>query len=113
MKVLSCLALSITLIFTSCSTPSGGGGGGRNPYVYPEGKLGVARQVKTTSVDGRFVFLNDGSIWNIDWSDAKDASRWNPGQTVSIRRSGSSSYPYIISSSPRVAVSARYGKKLD
>lgn len=108
---LSVLAAGLSL-FASCSSTSGGGGG-RNPYTYSEGKLGVARQIKTTSVDGRFVFLDDGSIWNIDWSDAKDAARWNPGQTVAVRRAGGGSYPYVISSSPRVGVSARLGKKLD
>jgi hypothetical protein len=115
MKLLSFFLLIVTLGFTSCTTPSGGGGGGgkKSPYTYPEGKLGAARKIKTTSMDGRFVFLDDNSIWNIDWSDAKDAARWSPGQTVAIRRNGNNSYPYTIFSGSRTAVSARFGKNLD
>ncbi len=102
---------------TKTSPGSGGGGSGgaskRNPYLYPVHRLGTPKTVKTSSVDGRFVFLDDGSIWNVNWSDASDAARWRPGEPVSISRSGSSSYPYVISAKSGGSVSARYGKKLD
>ena len=107
------VTLLATFLVASCNTTNTGKGGGRNPYLYPEERLGQGKSVKTTSMDGRFVFLNDGSIWNVNWSDAKDAARWQPGEPVAIKRSGSSSYPYAITGRSGSSVSARYGKKLD
>ena len=103
------LILPLAVLLTSCQT-----GGSKNRYEYPPAKLSSAKQVKGASLDGRFVILDDGSMWNIDWTDAKKAKRWGAGDKVNIIAvHGRSSFPYSLmkqSSGERVA--ARYGKKL-
>ncbi len=97
------------LLLPSCATT----GGGRNPYQYAEGKLGGARKVSAASMDGRFLFLSDGSIWNVDWADARAASRLSTGDVVSVRRGNSNEFPYEIAPAGGPSLSARLGKKLD
>ncbi len=112
MKLLSILAIATgAALLTSCST--GGGGGGRR-YKYPESKIGSGgKNVRFASMDGRFVGLSDGSLWNIDWNDAKAAARMRAGEAVQVRKTGSGSFPYELSTPSGASASARYGKRLD
>ncbi|MEM0897582.1 MAG: hypothetical protein AAGJ79_11940 [Verrucomicrobiota bacterium] len=104
--LLSVCALSL---LASCNSTSAGG----NSYEYSAAKVGKSRTISAASVDGRFVILDDGSIWNINWSDARNVSRWRSGQTVSVSPSSSSNFPYILNHQNGTSVSARHGKKLD
>ncbi|MEM9478305.1 MAG: hypothetical protein AAGA58_01445 [Verrucomicrobiota bacterium] len=108
--VLALLAIAALLACgTSCSSTSASG----NSYTYSASKIGKSRTISAASVDGRFVILDDGSIWNISWSDARNVSRWRSGQTVSVSPSSSSNFPYILNHQNGASVSARHGKKLD
>ncbi len=111
MKTLSLLLLSAlgALSLSSCksTTPSGG-----SPEAHQYRSRG-STTVSAASTDGRFVILSDGSIWNINWDDARDVSRWRSGEAVSISRSGSSNFPYVLNNERGSSVSARLGKKLD
>jgi len=105
-RILALLAAA-SLCF-SCASP-----GGRNPYQYAEGKLGGASTVSAASMDGRFLFLSDGSIWNVDWADARAAARLRAGEAVTVGRGGSGEFPYEIAPGRGPSISARLGKKLD
>ena len=100
-------------LFFAVLLPSCGSTSGRNPYQYSEGKLGAQKTVSGVAMDGRFLFLSDGSIWNVDWADARAASRLSSGDAVSVSRSASNEYPYEIAPVRGPSISARHGKKLD
>jgi hypothetical protein len=109
MKMIPFLFLSaVAILSVSCASTSG-----RNPYQYSEGKLGAQKTVSATSMDGRFLFLSDGSIWNVDWADSRAASRLNSGDAVTVSRGNSNEYPYEIAPGRGPSISARLGKKLD
>ncbi|MDB4512161.1 hypothetical protein N9060_01725 [Arenicella sp.] len=109
MKFALPLALAAALFSVSCNSTGTTG----NPYEYNSSRIGVSKRVSAASVDGRFVILDDGSIWNISWSDAKDASRWRSGDTVSVTKGGGGEFPYVLNHERGSSVSARHGKKLD
>lgn len=109
MKFAFLLALAASLVCVSCNSTGTSG----NPYEYSSSRLGASKRISAASVDGRFVILDDGSIWNISWSDAKDASRWRSGDVVSVTRGSGGEYPYVLNHERGASVSARHGKKLD
>ena len=108
------LALLAGTTLAACnSTAPNNSGGGDTRYRYPEARVGSSKTVRFASTDGRFVGLSDGSLWNIDWSNAGAASSFKAGQPVEVRKVGGSSFPYQLSTPGSRPVRARYGKKLD
>ncbi|MFT4546557.1 MAG: hypothetical protein ACI8XO_001601 [Verrucomicrobiales bacterium] len=102
------LFIALVFVLSGCGTSSG-----NRRYEYPVSKLGSAKQIKAASLDGRFVILDDGSMWNVDWNDANKARRWSSGDRVNVIATHGKSFPYSLmkqASGERVA--ARYGKKL-
>jgi len=112
MKLHSILAITAGVaLLTSCST-TGGGSGKR--YKYPESKVGASgKTIRFASMDGRFVGLSDGSLWNIDWNDSKSASRMHSGEAVEVKKTGGGSFPYELVTPSGASASARFGKRLD
>ncbi len=108
MRIRSLVLAVVTLFAVSCAST-----GGRDPYRYSEGKHGARKTISATSMDGRFLFLSDGSIWNVDWADARAATRLNSGDAVTVFRGNSSDFPYEIAPGRGPSISARLGKKLD
>ena len=103
--LLPCLLLA----FVGCQS----GLGGKQRYEYPPSRLSSAKQVKATSLDGRFVILTDGSTWNVDWNDAQKARRWSSGDRVNVITTRGKSFPYaLIKQSNGERIAARYGRKL-
>jgi hypothetical protein len=108
------LILLIPVLLALAGCQSSGIGGGKNRYEYPPSKLSTPKDVKAASLDGRFLILDDGSTWNIDWNDASKARRWGAGDRLNVITTQGKAFPYVLikqSSGERVA--ARYGKKLD
>lgn len=106
------LLLSSALLFTFASCESTGGK--KKRYEYPASKLSTPKRVKGASLDGRFLILSDGSMWNIDWNDAKKARGWSDGERVNVISTRGSAFPYaLIKQADGQRVAARYGKKLD
>ncbi|MGI9241612.1 MAG: hypothetical protein ACR2RV_12490 [Verrucomicrobiales bacterium] len=103
------IPLVTVLALASCDSV-----GGKNRYEYPSSKLSDSKRLKGTSLDGRFVILDDGSMWNIDWNDAPKARNWSSGDRVNVISTQRSSFPYVlIKQSNGERIAARYGKKLD
>jgi hypothetical protein len=112
MKRLPLVLFPLLLMLAGCETASLGGG--KNRYEYPPSKLATPKTVKAASLDGRFLILNDGSMWNINWDDANKARRWGQGDRLNVIATQGNAFPYVLikqSSGERIA--ARYGKKLD
>ena len=106
-RLLLALAASATLFACKSSEPAGG-------HVRPTSSpAGASKSVKFASTDGRFVGLNDGSLWNVDWSSTSAASSLRPGQPVRVDRVGGGSFPYQLTPQGGAPVRARLGKKLD
>jgi len=105
------LLLNTALILASVGCQSGGG---NRRYEYPAAKLSTPKRVKGASLDGRFLILSDGSMWNIDWGDVGKARTWSDGERVSVIATRGGTFPYaLIRQSNGQRVAARYGKKLD
>ena len=105
------LLLTATLLFACASCQSTGG---KKRYEYPASKLSSPKRLKGASLDGRFLILSDGSMWNIDWGDASKARTWSEGERVNVIATRRSTFPYaLIKQSDGQRVAARYGKKLD
>jgi len=108
--LLATLTLGILVLFTTGCETTGGGG---DRYEYPPSKLSAKKHVKSASLDGRFIILSDGSMWNIDWADAGKARRWGAGERVNVLATNGRSFPYaLVKHSNGERVAARYGKKL-
>lgn len=104
------LVFAALLIMLPACQPAGGG----KRYEYPVARLSSPKQVKAASLDGRFLVLSDGSMWNIDWEDAPKARRWSEGERVNVIATRDSGFPYaLIKQSNGQRVAARFGKKLD
>ena len=110
MKLPNILAIAAgAALLASCSTTGSG-----KRYKYPDSKIDSGgKSIRFVSMDGRFVGLSDGSMWNIDWNDAKKAARMRSGEAVQIKKSGGGSFPYEISTGSGASASARFGKRLD
>lgn len=109
MKYLPVMLISLVMALTGCQF-----GGSKHRYEYPVSKLSDLKQVKAASLDGRFLILDDGSTWNIDWDDAQKVRRWSSGDRVNVISTRGASFPYaLIKQANGVRVAARYGKKLD
>jgi len=109
MKRIPLILIPLALALASCQS-----GGGKNRYEYPVSKLSESKRVKGASTDGRFIILDDGSMWNIDWNDAQKARRWSSGDRVNVLSTQRSSFPYILIKQVNgERLAARYGKKLD
>ena len=105
------LLLTTAALFACSSCQSSGG---KKRYEYPVSKLSGQKQLKGTSLDGRFLILSDGSMWNVDWNDAGKARTWSEGERINVIATRSSAFPYaLIKQSNGQRVAARYGKKLD
>ena len=103
------LFLPFALALASCQS----GGAGNTRYEYPPSRLATPKEVEAASIDGRFVILKDGSMWNVDWRDAQKARRWSAGDRINVISTQGNSFPYALikqGSGERIAV--RYGKKL-
>ena len=100
--------LAAIVLLPSCTSTDG-----RDPYWYSEGKLGSTTTIKGTSMDGRFLILNDGTFWNVDWADSRAASHLQTGDAVTVSRGSGTEFPYEIRSGRGASISARLGKKLD
>ena len=109
MKLLPLVLFPLVMVLACCQS-----GGGKNRYEYPISKLSDSKRVKAASLDGRFLILDDGSTWNIDWSDAQKARRWSSGERVNVISTRGTSFPYVlIKQANGERVAARYGRKLD
>ena len=109
MKQLPLILIPLVLALAGCDSL-----GGKNRYEYPNSKLSDSKRLKSASLDGRFVILDDGSMWNIDWGDAPKARNWSSGDRVNVISTQRSSFPYVlIKQSNGERIAARYGKKLD
>ena len=107
------IALLFPLIFVLSACDSAKIGK-KDRYEYPASKLASPKRVKGVSTDGRFVILNDGSMWNIDWSDVSKVRRWSSGDAVNVIATSAQPFPYaLIKQSNGVRVAARHGRKLD
>ena len=106
MKALILLLLPICFLLASCQS-------GSKRYEYPPSRLASPQTVKAASIDGRFILLEDGSTWNIDWNDASKARNWAAGDRVNVIATQGKSFPYmLIKQGTGQRVAARYGKKL-
>jgi hypothetical protein len=71
-------------------------------------KLGPGHWIKNVSKTGKTIRLEDGSLWDIDPTDAQDAAHWAIATPISVGKPGGS-YPYqLIDASQNKAIHGRY-----
>lgn len=100
--------LLVAASLNACSSPDPPGS-----VTTPSHPGGENRTVRFASTDGRFVGLDDGSLWNIDWRHAGTAAGWKPGEPVRVTRARETDFPHQLTDRAGKHAGARHGRRLD